>query len=118
MGASIEPRRSLLTLQPQSQILLRLRRLEATTDMAASGISGPVMVQEAAIIDLTSSDPANERSYEPAGVNAPTATTKDDSSDDGWEDASMYEEILDEAPSFDYSTDGECNPLGLRIVRY
>ncbi|KAF2018569.1 SIR2-domain-containing protein [Aaosphaeria arxii CBS 175.79] len=88
--------------------------------MAANGLSGPVMVQESAqVVDLTSSDPPTERVYEPAGATVATTAKADDSSDDGLDDASLYEEILEEGPNMEFSTDSAdtCPPEESRSLR-
>ncbi|KAF2869682.1 DHS-like NAD/FAD-binding domain-containing protein [Massariosphaeria phaeospora] len=80
--------------------------------MAASSYSGPVMVQEAApppAVDAAI-NPTGESAYEAATAKTSHMSAepeKDDDEAEEWESTSLYEEILDEAGGFDYSTDGK-----------
>ncbi|KAF2264475.1 NAD-dependent histone deacetylase SIR2 [Lojkania enalia] len=80
------------------------------------------MVQEqpsAPVIDLTA-EPLGEGVYDAtkAGTGVAAAPRKE-SDDDEWESASLFEEILDEAESFEYSTDrtDTCTAEEARVFR-
>lgn len=75
------------------------------------------MVQDA-VPAPSVAEPVRDSAYDAtkASNGSAPAAPKDEADDgDDWESASLYEEILDEAEAFEYSTDGESpfasNPL-------